>query len=340
MSKQLGWHLLQNNNEMRNFKPLILCLALLLVRTTYGNQRLVVFGDSLSDNGRLFALTGSPSQPYGFEYNRLGKVVKYFPGRFTDGQNWVDYFPKVARFFGVDISTVSPFFKGPLKAGDNTTNFAVGGATSGDFNVQNKPPIIFPGFSAEIRTYLDAVNLRASTDDLYVIWIGANDFAAPNPSPQTTVDNIRAGIAALAKAGAKHFIVISIPEIFLTPEVKALPAPEIVAVKQFVAAVNVLLAVDLPLSARTGRIDVKFVDINTIFVPIVLESPFFGFSNSVGAAFDPSAPISAFNPVFDPDDYVFWDGFHPTTKVHRFAADFVFTAVFSRHLFNEFSPVQ
>jgi phospholipase/lecithinase/hemolysin len=227
---------------MRNLKLLILCLALLLVRTTYGNQRIVVFGDSLSDNGRLFALTGvSPSQPYGNEYNRLGKVVKYFPGRFTDGQNWVDYFPKVASFFGVDISTVSPFVEGPLKAGDNTTNFAVGGATSGDLNVQNKllnrPPLIFPGFSAEIRTYLDAVNLRASTDDLYVIWIGANDFAAPNPSPQTTVDNIRAGITALAKAGAKHFIVISIPDIFLTPEVKALPAPEIVAVKQFVTAV-------------------------------------------------------------------------------------------------------
>jgi thermolabile hemolysin len=85
---------------------------------------------------------------------------------------------------------------------------------------------------------------------------------------------------------------------------------------------------------------VKFVDINTIFVPIVLESPFFGFSNSVGAAFDPRAPISALNPVSDPDDYVFWDGFHPTTKVHRFAADFVFTAVFSRHLFNGFSPVR
>ena len=142
---------------MRNLKLLSLCLALLLVlvRATYANQRLVVFGDSLSDNGRLFAITGkSPPEPYGDAYNSLGKVVKYFPGRFTDGQNWVDYFPKVARFFGVDVSMMSPFpfHEGPLKASDDTTNFAVGGATSGDCNVLNNPQVTFPGFLAQIRS--------------------------------------------------------------------------------------------------------------------------------------------------------------------------------------------
>jgi phospholipase/lecithinase/hemolysin len=268
---------------MRNLKLLSFCLALLLVRATYANQRLVVFGDSLSDNGRLFAITGSPPVPYGDAYNSLGKVVKYFPGRFTDGQNWVDYFPKVARFFGVEVSTVSPFLEGPLKASDDTTNFAVGGATSGDFNVNNpqNSQVTFPGFETQISAYLGAVDGHASADDLYVIWIGANDFAA-NISPQTTVANVRGGITALAQAGAKHIVVINVPNIALTPEVKALPAPEIWAAIQFVAAVNGLLAVYISISAWTERINVDLVDINTIFVPVVLEPFFFGFSNSSG----------------------------------------------------------
>jgi outer membrane lipase/esterase len=318
---------------MRNLTLLSLCLALLLVRATYANQRLVVFGDSLSDNGRLFAITGeSPKVPYGDAYSSLGKVVKYFPGRFTDGQNWADYFPKVARFFGGDVSTVSPFpfLEGPLKASDDTTNFAVGGATSGDLNVLSTPRVTLPAFEAEISTYLDAVDGQASASDLFVIWIGANDFAA-GISPQSTVANIQGGIAALAKAGAKHIVVINVPDISLTPEVKALPSPEIGAAIQFVAAVNGLLAVYIPISAWTERINVDLLDINTIFVPVVLEPFLFGFSNSTGTALNPIT-----GPVSDPNDYVFWDGFHPTTNVHRIAADFIFKAVFSRHLFNKF----
>jgi phospholipase/lecithinase/hemolysin len=61
---------------------------------------------------------------------------------------------------------------------------------------------------------------------LFVIWIGANDFAA-EISPQSTVANIQGAITSLAKAGAKHFVVINVPDISLTPEVKALPASEV-----------------------------------------------------------------------------------------------------------------
>jgi phospholipase/lecithinase/hemolysin len=182
---------------------------------------------------------------------------------------------------------------------------------------------------------LDAVNQHASADDLYVIWIGANDFAAANILPQTTVANIRGGITALAKAGAKRVVVISVPDISLTPEVKALPPSEIEAAKQFVAAVNFLLAVNIPISAWTERINVELIDINAIFVPIVREPFFFGFSNSTGIALNPTT-----GPVPDPNAYVFWDAFHPTTNVHRFAAGFIFQAVFSRDLFNDLLRVR
>jgi phospholipase/lecithinase/hemolysin len=61
----------------------------------------------------------------------------------------------------------------------------------------------------------------------------------------------------------------------------------------------------------------RFLDINTIFVPLVLNPALFGFSNSTSSALA-TIPFPT-----HPDDYVFWDGFHPTTKVHLITAKFI-----------------
>jgi hypothetical protein len=45
---------------------LSLCLALLFLCASYANGKLIIFGDSLSDQGNLFAFTGGyPPEPYG-----------------------------------------------------------------------------------------------------------------------------------------------------------------------------------------------------------------------------------------------------------------------------------
>src|SRR5215472_3906485 len=106
----------------------------------------------------------------------------YYNGRWSNGPNWVDYFPSVAHHF----PTVAAHFPDP--DGRNGTNFAVGGAISADLE-----PTDFP---AQIRAYLASTGGRASADNLYVIWIGANDFAA-RVSPIATAENIRGGIIQL-----------------------------------------------------------------------------------------------------------------------------------------------
>jgi outer membrane lipase/esterase len=294
---------------MRKFALLFLWLTVLLPGTSAlavdfsKFKHLVVFGDSLSDNGNLYSLslgTAPPLPPYG---------TPTFPGRFTDGRNWVDYFPGVANHF----DSITAFYANPA----NGTNVSIGGSTSA--NLLQSGPSIFPPnptLPAQIRDYL-GVKLTASSDDLYVIWIGANDFAA-GITPQETVANIRRGITALAKAGAKHFLVIDVPEISLTPEVKAFGPATVQEARQFVATVNVLLAVEIPASAWLERINITFLDINTIFVPLVLNPALFMFSNNTGSALA-TVPFPT-----NPDDYVFWDGFHPTTKVHLIAAKFIY----------------
>jgi phospholipase/lecithinase/hemolysin len=282
-------------------------------------NHLVIFGDSLSDNGNSLVLFGQPLYPYGQTFD--GSPRQNFPGRYTDGRNWVDYFPSVAKHF----DSITSFFPVPpeTKAG---TNFAIGGSTSAIL-LQSEP-----GFPAQIPSYLGTKpGRRVPLDDLCVIWIGANDFAA-GVAPQQTVANIRRGISTLARAGAEHFIVVDVPDISQTPVVKAAGAAQ--KAREFVAAVNVLLAIEVPLSAWLERVSINLVDINAIFIPIVLNPFFFGFSNSVGAAFDPGPPARL---ASAPDQYVFWDEFHPTTRVHRLAAQFIYQDASSKFDFSVLS---
>ena len=200
---------------------------------------------------------------------------------------------------------------------DGGTNFAVGGSISADL-LQSEPE----GFPAQIPTYLATTNGRAPANDLYFIWIGANDFAAAI-DPSATVENIRRGIDLLSRAGARTFIVINLPDISLTPEVIAAGEATVQAAKQFVFTVNAALEANILPYAWSHGLHVDLVDINSLFTDVVLNPREFGFTNSADAAFNPSTGMVAPNP----NDYVFWDGFHPTTKAHYIAAEFIYGTV-------------
>jgi phospholipase/lecithinase/hemolysin len=313
---------------MRNLALVSLCLALFLLGASCANGNLVIFGDSLSDNGNSYAATGglAPPPPYGTTYNNMGEPGKIFPGRFTDGRNWVDYLPEVAKSFGVNIPAVTAYLQDPENK--NATNFAVGGATSEDVNVLVTGLL---GFPTQIGEYLTRLAGKSAADDRFLIWIGANDFSA-GFEPAQTVANIKNGFAKLAENGAKAFVVISVPDISLTPTVAAAGGSTILAAKRFVFTTNVLLEVELTQFAFLHQISIELVDINAIFIPLVLNPGSFGFTNSTGSAL---AALEA-NLRINPNNYVFWDGFHPTTNVHHIAAEFIYRSVFLNPPFHQF----
>src|SRR6266436_8431770 len=239
---------------MRNVTLLALCLALCLLRVSYGQQRLVVFGDSLSDIGNSFVASdgtlppGDPAAPlgsplrgkYGETFDPTGPPGPFL-GRFTDGQNWVDYFPGIAKGFGVNISPVTAWLQDPTNSNDSATDFAIGGSTSRDLSVKNGT---LPGFPTQVDAYVESLkeSLKNAADDLCVIWIGANDFFA-GIKPAETVANIKGAIAQLSQAGAKHIVVITVPDFGLTPQEKARGGATVLAATQFVVTTNVLLAI-------------------------------------------------------------------------------------------------
>ena len=155
---------------------------------------LVVYGDSLTDNGNLFAAIGYPPAPY-------------FNGRFSNGPVSSE---QLAGLLGVPL-----------------LDFAWGGATSGlgnqiDGGSQTTlGALSLPGMMAELAKYPVPPALIPSS--LFLVWGGANDFETGG-SPTVAAANIDAIVAALEAEGATHILVPGLPDLGLTPEFLGVPA--------------------------------------------------------------------------------------------------------------------
>lgn len=139
---------------------------------------LVVFGDSLSDNGNLFAYdpTQVPS-----DY--------YYQGRFSNGPVWAEYLAD-AGFLDCDL-----------------VDRAYGGATTDG---------AFPlGLIAQVSAYTGSATLEDNT--LFAIWIGANDFLNGSTDYAASAANIGTALDDLAAFGAEHILIINLPDLGSTP---------------------------------------------------------------------------------------------------------------------------
>ena len=159
-------------------------------------KRVVIFGDSLSDNGNLFRHTAGVIPAY----------PAYFNGRFSNGYVWSD---------DVTYQLYQKYFI-------PSDNFAVGGATA----ILHNP---FGGYlpvtlSMEYDDYI-AQNLTKNKDNtLFVIWIGANDYLPGNKDVDTVTTNVVNGIVSVVKKlaaikGAQFFIA-DLPDLAVAPVAK------------------------------------------------------------------------------------------------------------------------
>jgi phospholipase/lecithinase/hemolysin len=262
-------------------------------------DELIVFGDSLSDQGNLFKARGAAFLPQG--------AVN---GRFSNGDLWVDYLAPQLGLTGAKIQ-----------------NFAFGGATSGRVNIGNAVPLPFPlpslpGLLDQIDTAKATLSpaTKANPKALYVVWAGANDFltlptdtATAVQSVVESVKNMAKSITSLAELGAKTIVVTNLPNIGLTP----LAAERNLQTQGtiFSTVFNTLLQGTLgALEANLG-VDLVQVDVFSLVQSIATRPSEFGFSNITTPLFDQN-PSPA-----NPDTFAFADDFHPTTAVHRLVAD-------------------
>lgn len=229
----------------------------------------------------------------------------YFEGQFSNGPVWAVVFPGLS---------------GVPSAG----NFAFGGATTGAGPID---------LQTQVASYL-ATSPQAGADDLFSIWIGANDYfsvAATLASDPTadltalasaavaeTVGNIAASLATLnAGAGAERFVLFNLPNLGQTPFLNADPSLAIGGA-QISALHNNTLAATAGQLAREQGYDITLVDIETLFTDASRNPSKYGFTNTTDACLDGVTLCS-----LDPDEqngFLFWDDVHPTALGHAITA--------------------
>ena len=313
------------------YTSLLLCSLLLpnLVSAAKPDNSIVVFGDSLSDTGNKYFITGFANTP---PYSELLDFFLVADGPYTrgglhhsNGATWVEQY---ARPLG-QAGYVRPALRSQGKA----SNYAYGGARARpDFPIIPNANQHLP---TQVDNFLADVNNSANADALYVIFIGGNDifdavFAlSSDPSGVTSTEVITRAVTSvvtqvmrLAAAGAQHIVVLNAPDLGATPAVRIAdaefsPIPGAV----IAAATDFSLAYNFGLMANLGGVPgIEIIDIFTAFNELINNPEDFGLTNSIDVCVMPEQPPYACK---KPDDYVFWDGVHPTKVAHSILADVV-----------------
>ncbi len=256
-------------------------------------NQLVVFGDSLSDNGNAaiaLATTGTSLAS-----------LNYAANAFTDGANttprtsgplglWIDQF--AAR---IGLPDPQPYLANPI----SNTNYAVASAQTGSANTQDIG-------NAQLTAFGASHPLGAPANALYVMWGGANDLYNGTGTGKTVADNLYGYILTLSGGGAKNFLWLNLPNLSLTPR-----GSSVTGIGAASTAFNTEWAVDLASLKRDG-INVTGVDINSLFNQIVANPLAYGLSDVTHSA--QGQPVN-------PNNYVFWDSEHPTTAADALIAN-------------------
>ena len=312
-----------NVNKLVDRCALITCAFLLIGLPAVGYAQgdfdeVFIFGDSLSDAGNIYQLTGETSKaPYAAVPTRPYAIGGH---HFSNGKTWAERLAQNLK----DNSGG----KASLQNRGKNGNYAFGGARarSGSGNSS-------PDSGTQILMYLGDYG-SASADALYVVQFGGNDlrdalFAAQSDVNvaffiiQTAVQDLVANIGTLYAKGARNFLVANSPNLAHAPAVKFSGASGVAGL--FTSLYNGGLEGALQqLEAGIQDINIYRLDMAGFTDDVVANPGDFGLT-------DTDFPCLIFFTESDakcdnPEERLFWDGLHPTAAAHN-ALSVVATAV-------------
>lgn len=296
--------MMNKTNSLSGLFKSTLVLAIGLVAATASAGpfgKIISFGDSLADTGNLYANTG----------NVFPQPEASFEGRLSDGILWVEY---LAGDLGVAID-----------------DYAYIGAKTDESNyLDDTLPFYLIGLRNEIDQYLaDLGDGKVDNRDLFTIVIGANDFfdhlvkTGDFPIP-VSIQNTITEVGRLLDAGARHVVLLNVPDLSATPAFAYLTTEQKAGLSQLVATYNAMLADGIAQLSANYNSNIVVVDAYAILNAIISDPSAYGMENvTVPTSFDPSQ---------DPSVSLFWDGVHPTTAGHRLMADGVLDAMLEHYV--------
>lgn len=279
--------------------------------------RLFFFGDSLSDSGNHFIAFHDVSvRPF-----EMVPDAPYPVGglHFTNGATWAEQLSYTLRTPTSGLPS--------LLASGVFTNYAVGRARARPL----APVFPYFDFAEQVRRFRSDFPLGAPATGIYVVWLGSNDLndaltaSASDPSGATSIAIIQAALAAEAlniqglwQAGARDFLIVNVPNLALTPAVRAAGPVAQGAATAFTNAFNGGLNQALNTLSALPGIRLRRLDANAILTGIVADPARVGLTEVEAACITFGVVQNPF--CRRPNDYLFWDGIHPTKAGHAIVA--------------------
>jgi len=292
------------------------------------DNRFVAFGDSLTDPGNAYVLTGGVVSTAPFS---LIPSAPYITRTFSDGPTWAEW---------LALETLSPESGGPAFAAHGVfTNYAVGGARArsgtGSFDL-----------TTQVTAYLGDYGGQACPGPTYIVWIGGDDLrdaltafaTADNPADGeaaasaiigAAITGIADNLVALGSSGARNFLIMTAPDVSHAPAVQLLGPAAVAGGAQLSAAFNGALAGMLgQVQQLMPQAHIATYDDNALVASIIAK-PSAYFLRDVT---DPCLRFGVTQNAVcaEPWTYLFWDGIHPTTAGHAIVALSVRESAFAR----------
>jgi phospholipase/lecithinase/hemolysin len=263
-------------------------------------SKLVVFGDSLNDSGNMVQFTGGvfPAPP------------NYAYGRQSNGPVWVEYFAQRLELTDrvENYAVVGALLKPRPGYGSNAWSDTFSGLDGTDV-------------TSQIIDFLSESNWQADPRALYVLEGGANDFFRLDDKAVIVADTLQA-LVMLEMYGAKHIVLVNMPDWGRTPRVimsykLGLLPPGVTPamVSAGCAAFNQAVLAYLPGCTFPG-VKITTADMYQFLGVASASVNPYGFTHTEDACLLFGGPTN-------PDEWLFWDDIHPTTRGHEYFSNFV-----------------
>ena len=282
---------------------------------------IVVFGTSLSDPGNAFALRGGTNTAPDYQLDPLlVPSAPYARGghHFSNGATWIE---QLARSLGLAGRVRPAFAPDSLLA----TNYAVGAARAYDDGAN-------VNLGDQVQAFLANSGGVAPSDALYVIEMGGNDIRDAIVAYQTggalaaaaileqAITAIAQNMQLLHAAGARDFLVWLPPNLGLTPAIQRLNqiSPGAAQLATGLSqGFNFYLGGALSQLSALPGITIRRFNAFALLGEIVANPSAFGLSVTASTCVTPNVA-----PFFcqQPDEYLFWDGIHPSAAAHAIVA--------------------
>lgn len=260
-------------------------------------NKVVVFGDSLSDNQNLWNATqwGMPNRN------------SWFMGHFSNGHVWNEYFSDNVKL---------PMY-----------NWAVAGAAADTY-------VVIPGVTQQVdswKIYMQSAPNYKPENTLFTVLIGGNDLVNYGRSVDSILAVEQQALEKMILAGARNILLMNLPDLSRAPAFQQRGDGVYIAAQ--VAEFNRRLPqLRDALQMKYGSaLTIRMYDMHSKVNDIFNFPSSYGMSNTTQSCLNINTDSSTNylsaqslrSNCTNPDSFVFWDTLHPTTRTHKILADSV-----------------